>query len=228
MLRNIFLILLLSISIRAENFSSAQEILAFARAQLPSQPVRMIGTLKERAPNGYVKKTLSIEMDLHWGANPASAIYRIHNAKLEHFQTLEIQWLPTGPDFHYAENSVVSTNFDSSTEIDGTGVTWADLSFSFLWSPAAQWVGSDKKLGRDCFILSVLRSENHCLFLWIEKETGRMLGAKEKNADGKTIKEIKVVSVKEFNGLWMVKDLDIFRRSEKKRTTLRVENVEPI
>ena len=89
-------------------------------------------------------------------------------------------------------------------------------------------MGTDKKLGRDCFILSIPRSKNQRLLLWIEKNTGRMLGAKEKNAAGKTIKEIKVVSVKEFNGLWMIKDLDILRRSEKKRTTLRVEKIEQI
>jgi hypothetical protein len=35
-----------------------------------------------------------------------------------------------------------------------------------------------------------------------------------------------VVSVKEFDGLWMVKDLDIILPPTKRRITLRIENVE--
>jgi len=210
-----------------ESVSSAQQILAFARAQLPQQPIRMNGALKERAPNGFVKKELTIEMDLNWGADPANATYRIRDEKSGLFQTLEIQWLAGGPIFNYSENNKDVADFDPNKEIAGLGVTWADLSFSFLWTKQAEMRKADKKLGKDCYLISVPRGKNH-LLLWIEQETGRVFGAKEETPDGKMIKEIKVVSVKEFDKLWMVKDLDIIRPLENGRTTLRIDNVETV
>ena len=94
-----------------------------------------------------------------------------------------------------------------------------------LWSRDAETVKTDKKLGKDCIVISVPRGNNH-LLLWIEQETGRVFGAKEETAAGTLVKELKVVSVKEFDKLWMVKDLDIIRPSENGKTILRVETVE--
>jgi hypothetical protein len=213
--------------LRAEELPEAQQILAFARSQLPKQAIRMNGSLKERAENGFVKKELTVEMDLNWGAEPATATYRIRDEKTALAQILEISWLPAGAEFHYSENNEDVAVFDPNAEIDGIGVTWADLSFSFLWSGEAQTLRTDKRLGRNCFVISVPRGNNH-LLLWIEQETGRVFGAKEEDDAGKLIKELKVVSVKEFDKLWMVKDLDIIRPSENGRTSLRVETVETI
>lgn len=235
-MKNLLLLCLMFFSgaLFADDLPPAPQILAFAREQLPKEPIRMNGSLKERAPNGFVKKELTVEMDLNWGANPATATYRIRDEKTGLFQTLEIQWLPDGPVFQYSEtcdatgvNGTDVAGFNPDSEIDGLGVTWADLSFSFLWRPDAQTVQTDKKLGKDCYVISVPRGDNH-LLLWIEQQTGRMLGAKEENADGRTVKEIKVVSVKEFDQLWMVKDLDIIRPSENRRTSLRIDNVEAV
>ncbi len=255
MIRRILFTLFLAATLRAEEprgepvetMPPAQQILAFARAQLPKQPIRMNGSLKERAPNGFVKKELTVEMDLNWGGSPANATYRIRDEKSGLFhpseareagaiatatnevkwQTLEIQWLPGGPDFQYSENGADVTNFNPNAEIAGLGVTWADLSFSFLWTQQAETVNTDKKLGRDCYVISVPRGKNH-LLLWIEKDTGRVFGAKEETPDGALVKEIKVVSVKEFDKLWMVKDLDIIKPLENGRTSLRIENVETV
>jgi len=234
--------------LHAEELPPAQQILAFAREQLPKEPIRMTGSLKERAPNGFVKKELTVEMDLNWGGAPANATYRIRDQKTGLFQTLEIEWFEEGPEFQYSDssearealpsegqsndrrerqNGVDSTNFNPSAEIDGLGVTWADLSFAFLWTRDAKTVQTDKKLGKDCYVISIPRGQNH-LLLWIEKETGRVFGAKEETSDGKLVKEIKVVSVKEFDELWMVKDLDIIRPAENGRTSLRIDSVERI
>lgn len=227
MIRRMVLCLFFAATLRAEELPPAAQILDFARAQLPKQPIRMNGSLKQRAENGFVKKELTIEMDLNWGANPANATYRIRDDKTGLFQCLEIQWIPGGPEFQYSENNQEVPAFDPDREIDGLGVTWNDLSFSFLWSFKADTLRTDKKLGRDCFVVAVPRRENR-LLLWIEKETGRLFGAREEDPAGKMVKEIKVVSVKEFDGLWMVKDLDIIRPAESGKTSLRIETVEAV
>lgn len=226
-MKRLISLLLIPLLVCAEELPPAQKILDFAREQLPKTPIRMNGSLKERAPNGFVKKELTIEMDLNWGADPANATYRIRDEKSGLFQCLEIQWVPGGSVFNYSENGVDSTNFNPSAEIDGLGATWDDLSFSFLWSFQADVLKSDKKLGHDCYVVAVPRGDNR-LLLWIEKETGRLFGAKEESPDGKTVKEIKVVSVKEFGDIWMVKDVDILRPAENGRTSLKIDNVEAV
>lgn len=225
-MKRILLITLLSSSVLAGELPPAPQILAAARAQLPPQPVQMTGTLKEWAPNGFMKRTLNVEMRLDWNAAPPQATYQIHDEKNDVFQTLEIQWLPAGPEFQCLETGVPVDGFDPNAEINELGVTWSDLSFSFLWSQEAETLRTAKKLGRDCFMVSVPRPENHALLLWVEQNTGRMLGAEEQDATGQTVKIIKVVSVKEFDGLWMVKDLDIIQPGSGGRTSLRIDTVE--
>ena len=111
-------------------------------------------------------------------------------------------------------------------EIENLGVTWSDLSFSFLWSADAKIQETGKKMGKACFVIAVPRPENRSLILLVEKKTGRMLGAEEHDAAGKRLKIIKVVSVKEFDGLWMVKDLDIIQPAQGGRTSLRIDSVQ--
>ncbi len=226
-MKNLIPLFILAASVCAEPLPPAPQILAAARAQLPQNPVHMTGTLKARAPNGFVQAA-SIEMDLDWHATPPQAVYRISDPKNDIFQTLEIQWLEAGPVFQYLENGAPVSNFNPHSKIKNLGITWSDLSFSFLWNEEARTLRTGKKRGEDCFVISVPRPENHSLLLWIEKKTGRMLGAEEQDPEGKRQKVIKVVSVKKFDDLWMVKNLDIIRFSPERKTTLRIDTLEII
>jgi hypothetical protein len=241
MIRRLFLVASLAVAVRAETSAPegtavpvsaalppANEVLTFARAQLPRHPVRLTGTLRERAPNEYVRNELFIEMELNWGGDPASALYRLRDSKSNSQHELEIHWLPDGPTFRYLENGAERAGFNPDTEIPGTGITWADLSFSFLWSREAETLRADKKLMRDCWVITIPRAAGGRLLLWIEQSSGHLLGAKEETATGQWIQEIKVVSVQDFDGLWMVKDMDLIRPNEKGRTTLRVDTLEAI
>ncbi len=187
----------------------------------------MTGELRERAANGFVINARDLEMTLAWGSAPARAFYRLTDTETGTVQALEIRWLPGGPEFNYSENGKAS-EFRPDRPIEGLGMTWADLSFSFLWSTNATLEKSGKKLGKECFVLSIPRSGGRKLRLWIEKTTGRTLGARVYAPDGTMIKDIKIVSVKEFDGLWMAKDIDIIRPRDRRRTSLRIEHVEPI
>lgn len=227
MFKQFILVLLAGISVIAEDLPAAGKILTHARQQLPTAPVRLTGALKDRAPNGFVRRELAIEMDLYWGENPPRAAYRIQDKKTHSLELLEIKWKNSGAVFDYVKNGIPAPEFNPADEIGGIGITWSDLSFSFLWSKDAKTVETGRRLGRDCYVISVPRDDKQ-LRLWIEKDSGRMLGAKEQNAAGKLIKEIKVISVKEFDGLWMVKDLDIIHPAENRRASLRIETVEPL
>lgn len=227
MKRNLLILLIAATtSVFAEPLPSATQILESVRAQLPVRPVAMSGLLKEQAANGFVKKTLSVEMHLDWNAFPSTATYQIRDLKTDLHQTLEIKWLPEGPAFIYKENGTPVAGFDPSNEISETGVTWSDLSFSFLWSPQAETLALEKKFGKERYEISIPRPDDKKIILWVEKESGRLKQAEEYDADGKRIKVIKVVSIKEFDGLWMVKDLDIVRLDPERHTRLIIDSVD--
>lgn len=208
----------------------AGEVLAFARDQLPLTPIRMSGSLKHRAPNGFVLADLAVEMELDGSRDPATAVYRLRDVKTGREQRLQIVREVGGPLYHFTDSRDASAGeeFNPDQPIGDLGVTWADLSFSFLWSESAETVGTARRLGRDCFVLSIPRPDDRRLVLWIEQETGRMLGAREESVSGQTLKEIRVVSVKQFDGLWMIKDLDVIHPQSGHRTGLRIDEVEAV
>jgi hypothetical protein len=221
--------LLFALSAVAEELPPAPQILAAARAQLPPYPVEMKGTLKQWVPvgssgNEFMKKALDIEMVLDWTAVPAQAEYRISDPKNDFVQTVKIFWKESGVEFDFAENGQ-KKEIDPFDQILGSGVTWIDLTFSFLWNQQAETIGTDRKLGKECYLISIPRPGENKLLLWVEKETGRLLGAEEQDADGGRVKIIKVVSVKKFDDLWMVKDLDIIQPAQGGRTSLRIDEL---
>ena len=226
-MKRIFPVLFLALSVMAEELPPAPHILAAARAQLPSFPVFMSGTLKEKAPNGFVRKTLDVQMTLDWNADAPQADYKISDSKSKTVHELKLILGTEGMDPVFKENGK-EISFDPNAEISGCGVTWADLTFAFLWNPNAKTVGVEKKFGKERYEISIPRPGDRTLQLWVEKDTGRMAQAEERDAAGNRKKVIKVVSVKNFDDLWMVKDLDIIQPETGSRSSLRIDEVKEV
>jgi hypothetical protein len=223
-MKRLFFVLSLALSVSAEELPPAPQILAAARAQLPPFPVYMSGTLKQKAPNGFVRKKLDVEMNLDWNATAPGAVYKITDSKAGTFQTLELTLSSGAMTSVFAENGKERL-FDPHEEVADCGVTWADLTFAFLWNPDAKTVGVDKKFGKERYEIAIPRPGGRILQLWVEKDTGRMVQAEERDAGGTRRKVIKVVSVKNFDDLWMVKDLDIIQPETGARASLRIDEV---
>ncbi|QHI68993.1 LolA-like protein [Tichowtungia aerotolerans] len=227
-MKRIFFVLFAAWSVMAEqSLPPAPRILAAARAQLPPYPVFMSGSLKEKAPNGFVRKTLKVEMTLDWNAQAPRADYKITDSKAKQVQELKLMLSPDGMNPSFTENGK-EASFDPNAEIADSGVTWADLTFAFLWNPNAETVGVERKFGKERYQISIPRPDNRVLQLWVEKDSGRMVQAEERNADGNRIKVIKVVSVKNFDDLWMVKDLDIIQPETGAKASLRIDEVKEV
>jgi len=221
----ISLILLAAVLAGAEEPAmDAAEVLAFARSRLPVEPVVLRGTLRERSANGHVRRKLDIEMNLFWGESPSRAEYRVIQRTQK--QTLKITWRETGPEYRFFRDGEEIESLDVNSEIAGSGVTWADLSFSFLWSRDAVITGKARKLGRESWAVRIPRGAAGTRRLWIEQHTGLVLGVEGHDADGLVQKIIKIVSIKKQDGLWLAKDIDIIRPGVPGRVSLRVEVVE--
>ncbi|MEA2067732.1 MAG: serpin family protein [Verrucomicrobiota bacterium] len=227
----------------------ADDILAFVRTKLPSDPLKLTGTLKVRTKNGFTKTSLPVEMDLDWGASKPSASYRIGD------ETLEINWNNDVPSYIFSNDRNTP-----SSDILGTGLTWADLSFSVLWWPDSQLIDEEKKINRDCFVVDVpvpetkkniaqrrkdvkrentppdelsasaplreKKSSGHTMRLWIEKKMGMLLEAQTLDVRKKELRRMKIKSIKKMDGMWVAKDLEIRNKATGTKTTLQITDLQ--
>jgi hypothetical protein len=193
----------------------ADDILAFVRSKLPDAPLTLTGSLKVRTPNGFTKANLPVEINLHWGAQTPSARYRIGE------ETLLITWNGNAPEYDFSNERNQPTS-----DIRGTGISWADLSFSVLWWPEAKLVDEEKKINRDCYVVEVPVPESeNTMRLWIEKKMGMLLEAQTLNVSMEPVRRMKIKSIKKMDGLWIAKDLEIRDYTTGNRTTLQISDL---
>ncbi|MCK4564181.1 MAG: outer membrane lipoprotein-sorting protein, partial [Verrucomicrobia bacterium] len=191
-------------------------ILAFVRSKLPNDPLTLTGTLKVRTKKGFTKISLPVQMELNWGASTPSASYHIGN------ESLKITWQNDLPDYTFSNNRDTPTS-----NILGTGLTWADLSFSVLWWPNSKLIDEEKKINRECYVVDVpVPASENTMRLWIEKKMGMLLEAQTLDAEKKEIRRMKIKSIKKMDGMWVAKDLEIRDKATGNKTTLQITDLQ--
>ena len=209
------LLLCVSIGGHAEPLP-ADDILAFVRQNLPDEPLKLTGSLKVRTRNGFTKSNLPVVMDLDWGASPATAKYRIDK------ESLTITWRDDVPQYAFSNPKNKPTS-----DILGTGITWADLSFSVLWWPNSRLIDEEKKLNRPSYVVDVpVPDSDKTMRLWIEKKMGMLLEAQTLDAKGRELRKLKITSIKKMDGMWVAKNLELRDKKTGSKTILEISDLE--
>ena len=194
----------------------ADDILAFVRTKLPDDPLKLTGSLKVRTRNGFTKANLPVEMELNWGAAKPTASYRIDK------ESMDITWDNDRPAYTFSDDRNTPTS-----NILGTGITWADLSFSVLWWSGSKLVDEEKKINRECYVVDVpVPDSDNPMRLWIEKKMGMLLEAQTFDGNNKQIRRMKIKSIKKMDGMWVAKDLEILDKQTGSKTTLQISGLE--
>lgn len=199
----------------AEDPIPADDILKFVQTKLPDAPLKLTGSLKAKAKNGFTK-SYPVQMDLDWGSAQPTALYKIEK------ESLEITWNNDVPAYNFS-----NTENQPTSEIMGTGITWADLAFSVLWWPDSKLVDEGKKLNRDCFIVEVpVPGSDKTMRLWIEKKMGMLMEAHTLDNKGEKLRRLKIKSIKKMDGMWVAKDLELTNYETDRKTTLQISDLE--
>jgi serpin B len=197
------------------NPMSGDEILALVRSKLPDDPLKLTGSLKVKERNGYTRANLPVEMELDWGASPATARYQIDN------ESLDIAWKGDVPQYRFS-----NAKNQPASDILGTGITWADLSFSVLWWPGAKLIDEARKINRECYVVDVpVPGSENTMRLWIEKNMGMLLEAQTLDAKKKQLRRMKIKSIKKMDGMWVAKDLELTDKKSGSKTTLQISDL---
>jgi serpin B len=191
------------------------DILAFVRTKLPDDPLKLSGTLKVRTKNGFTQANLPVQMDLNWGAATPTAKYNIGK------ESLTITWKNDQPAYIFSNDRNTPTS-----EILGTGITWADLSFSVLWWPGSKLIDEEKKINRECYVVDVpVPKSGNTMRLWIEKKMGMLLEAQTFDEKKQQIRRMKIKSIKKMDGMWVAKDLEILDKQSGSKTILQITDL---
>lgn len=227
------IIVLSSCVLVSGNSIQADALLREVTASLPQEQLNINGDITARKRRGIVVNELLFEMLVNWGSEPAVASYSIQNMSGANMEQLTLTRHSDGRLYSsYTRKDQPSAMnkpnlFDT---IQGTDITWIDLTLSFLWWPNGAITGSDEIKGRTCLIVKIPapkeQSHNYSyVLLWIDQAMPMLLQAEGYNAENELIRRMWVKSLKKINDKWMIKDLEIQSFPSSHRTRLRIREV---
>jgi hypothetical protein len=222
---------------------TAAELLADVVARLPRQPLQVSGEIIVRRRHGIVERSFKFDMRLRWGSDPAEARYTIRDAFGSSLEEMTVRRLAGGqPIFDHAVGNPLAPDPMPGLygAIQGTDISWTDLSLSFLWWQGGSVVATNEVRGRRCYVVEVsapplaageaqppageapaYRSAR----LWIDEEIRMLLQAEGLNDSGRTIRRLWVKSIRKVNDTWMIKDLEVEEVGSGHRTKLVILEV---
>lgn len=216
--------------------ASAADVLRACRAMLPVRPVELKGALVLRSRKGIVTS----EHD-----------YRLVMRRTDEVSLLTVRLMPRGetnelatvtisrrsgtkPVIRLAKNGASEAEIVDSplASVQGTDVTWLDLSFDFLWWPNAAFEAEregESIHGQKCVVVFVrpeVRVEGLSgVRLWVDKKTGCLMQAEQVDEAGKPIRRLWGTRVKKMDGKWMVSVLEVETLGSRHRTKITVEGM---
>ncbi len=234
---------------------SAQEILDAVVARLPQERLNIRGNLLVRKLRGVVAQELHFDMLLDWGASPATACYTIRDNFGGDLEQLTLSRAADGrlDTTYFTDGTTPAPTPPLTTRIQGTDVSWTDLTLDFLWWPGARITGRGDIKGRSCHVLDVPAPQPArapatvypaadgtnappadadpgyaFVRIWVDRELFVMMQAEAYNAAGTRVRKLWVQSLKKQGGRWMIKDLEVQAYPPLQRTRLRVRDVETL
>jgi len=227
----------------------ANALLAHVRAQMPRERVALNGRLLSKQKTGHMDLRLNVEVVLEWGLSEPRARYTIRNSAGGKIQELALRVGADGKPVCALESAGKQASralHALDQTIQGTDMTWLDLSLAFLWASEAKTEGVDSVKGRPCFVLALpyppwlpdgetpraghdgsggILDTRGTLRLWVDRKLLMLLRAEEYDPDGTLLRRLSVKSVRKFGETWAVKDLEVKSYPSRHRTLLRVDHV---
>ncbi|MDA0990420.1 MAG: outer membrane lipoprotein-sorting protein [Verrucomicrobia bacterium] len=222
---------------------SADDIMSALHARLPRETLLLDGDLVVRRRHGAEARELGFRMELAWGAMPQRSTYLIFDALGGELEKLTINRRPNASTtFAYQASGGDDTNTMPPlyTPIQGSDVTWIDLSLAYLWWRDGTVSGEDVVRGRDCYLVDLPApvtstdgiADPHpdtlpyaSVRLWVDQELFMMLRAEGRDASGNPIRTLWVKSLKKMDDRWMIKDMEIQAHPTTQRTRLHIRDV---
>jgi len=195
-------LLLLAAGGAAQADPDAQSVLANARMVQAGQQRTLAGHLRVETTGQIIPFTLILDGGtIRYEFKDDAIILRMGDSGAQLLESAH-------GDIH----NVSPARYDKPVE--GTDITYEDISLKFLYWPQAKIDGSELIDGLNCWRLNLQpggeKSAYGAVKLWVSKRTGTFLQVEGYDTAGKLVKRFKVVSGQpDPNGGWMLKKMRI-------------------
>ena len=214
-------------------YPPARDLIEGVIRAIPSEPIDIVAELQSRAPGGKLDRLVRLEMSVHAQVDSYASEYRILDAFGRDREAFAVQYFAEG-DPEYVYN--VGDSDDSrppptlTSNIEGTDLSWAELSLAFLWWDGAKTVGSEPLKGRNCYLVEVPVPAEQASFyanvkIWIDPEVNVFLRAEGYDAAGERVRRMEVKSFKKVGERWLIKHIQVHSYPSRHKTSLRMRSV---
>lgn len=208
---------------------SAEELMDRVRRSMPDVPLELEASLRVLDPSGKPLRTVTAGVLLTPREEGRTARYTLFDAfgSVQEEMTVELGGGSAGFRFAQGDPPVAAELPDLFAGIQGTGISWMELSFSFFWWPNPRLVGAERVANRwDCQIVEIDCPPEHVggwsqVRLWVAPAYSAVVRG-EAWRDGRAIKRFDVQSVKKLRQVYMIGDLEVKDLVTGGRTRLKV------
>ncbi|MBQ7721738.1 MAG: outer membrane lipoprotein-sorting protein [Kiritimatiellae bacterium] len=208
------------------------EVLYGTLSRLPSDPVKLTGSLIMRKRRGIVVKEVPFEIELLWGAEPKGAKYRLFDGFGRPLSTLVASVDKDGRVLCGVRDGDGRElpEPDLLDQVEGTDITWLDITLSYLWWNDATLVGAEEFKGALCDIVAVRPPSplKGCaeVRLWVDRRRGFLRQAEQIDEKGERVRHMWVASVGKIGDRWMIRNMEVKREGTGVMTKLHVDTLE--
>jgi len=193
--------LLFSISIFAEPTPSASDILDSVRMIEARQQIDLQGQLRQNDVIVPFRLTQDGPLIRYSFTNPEEALQLRLGEKSSRLDLVT----DSGTE-KFAASKL-------NERIRGTGLSYEDLAFRFLYWPTARVLGEENVRTRNCWKLQLRapsrESQYSNILLWVDKASGALMRMEGYDWNGRLAKRFEVISAQKIEGRWFLKQMRI-------------------
>lgn len=213
---------------------AADGILRQMVERLPQHPIVVVGRLvseQSDKPN----ESIGIELRLRMENNKAISTYTVADSFGTPAGRITIEGSPgrvAATAYAAGPALTAAPAPDLNHAIPMAPITWMDLCLGFLWWTNGATIGRQEVRGQACLVVdlhnpSPARDRYGVVRVWIEERSSMLLQAEAYDHTGELARRVIIKSIKKIGEEWMIKDLEIRRFPDNKRTMFRVDTAAP-
>lgn len=211
----------------------AEELMERVRLSMPEVPLELEASIRVVDRSGRPMQTVRAAALLTPTETGRTTRYTLYDAFGRTTQEMAVE-LGAGPaEFVFQQGDPLEPAPlpDLFAPVEGTEISWMELSFSFFWWPQPRIVGTDKVANRwECQIIEIdCPPDFHDeagggwsrIRLWVAPAYNAVVRG-EAWRDGRAVKRFEVKSVKKLRHVYMIGDMEVRNLENGRRARLKV------
>ena len=209
--------------------AAAEEQMARVRMSMPDVPLELEAAIQVVNANGKALKTVQAAAELKPRDGGRTANYTLFDAFGGILEKMTVVLGGGAAEFAFAQGDPpqAAPLPDLFGPVEGSEISWMELSFSYFWWPDPKIVGTEKVANRwDCDVIEIPCPAEYGggwshIRLWVAPAYNAVVRG-EAWRDGKAMKRFEVKSVKKLRQIYMIGDMEVKNLETGVRARLKV------